>query len=359
MIFIIFVKKTMYNIIFTYEGVVDEINIGDYIQSLAAKQFLKENIIYFQRDNLKNYNLGPAKAIMNGWFTHCPQNWPPSDQITPLFVSFHINHTYYQQMTSDDSIRYFKKFEPIGCRDQATADLLESKGIKTYFSSCLTTTLGMTYKSEKKTDNIYIVDPVHFVPEFEHKKGRWKFIFYYLMYMKGINEYIRKIRKDNVYTLKLKKKYWKRYASIIRSYIILRKLLRKEDLKNARIISQMHFEDEYPNNEERFRRAEQLIKMYSEAKAVITSRIHCALPCTGLETPVIMLRNNDDESASSCRFKNLENMFNCIEFRKNSITRSGYRLPLNLNEIKNPTDYRQYASALIDKCKEFTKETGN
>lgn len=345
----------MLNIIFTYDGFVDEINIGDYIQSLAAKQFFSDNIIYFQRDNLKNYNISPAKAIMNGWFTHCPQNWPPSDLITPLFISFHINHTYYQQMTSEDSINYFKKYEPIGCRDQGTADLLKSKGVKTYFSSCLTTTLGMTYKSEKKTDNIYIVDPVHFIPEFEYKKGRWKFIFYYLIYMKGINEYIKKIKKYNVYTLELKKKYWKRYASIIRSYMILRKLLKKEDLKNAKIISQMHFNDEYPNNEQRFNRAEQLIKLYSEAKVVITSRIHCALPCIGLETPVIMLRNNDDENASSCRFKNLENMFNCIEFQKNNITKSEYKLPLNLNTIKNPTNYKQYTYNLIKACKEFAK----
>lgn len=58
--------------IFTYEGFKDT-NIGDYIQSLAARQFLdKENIAYIHRDKLNDVNY-ESKAIMNGWFSHYPE----------------------------------------------------------------------------------------------------------------------------------------------------------------------------------------------------------------------------------------------------------------------------------------------
>src|SRR5262249_33119050 len=36
--------------------------------------------------------------------------------------------------------------------------------------------------------------------------------------------------------------------------------------------------------------AQQLLKLYSSAKLVITSRLHCALPCVAFGTPVILLR---------------------------------------------------------------------
>lgn len=109
----------------------------------------KENIAYIHRDKLNDVNY-ESKAIMNGWFSHYPENWPPSDKIYPLFVSFHINSAVYDTLLSDKSIEYFKKYEPIGCRDKTTAEKLQEKGVNAYFSSCLTTTLGYKYHSAKK-----------------------------------------------------------------------------------------------------------------------------------------------------------------------------------------------------------------
>ena len=43
-------------------------NLGDYIQKIAVKQFLKEKIIEIDRDNLKNYFGEKIKLIINGWF---------------------------------------------------------------------------------------------------------------------------------------------------------------------------------------------------------------------------------------------------------------------------------------------------
>jgi len=53
-------------------------NIGDEIQSIAARQFLPGVDIYVERDSLNNVvSDEKIKLIMNGWFTHKPENWPP------------------------------------------------------------------------------------------------------------------------------------------------------------------------------------------------------------------------------------------------------------------------------------------
>ena len=63
-------------------------NIGDNIQSLAAKQFLPRVDVLINREKLAEYQGEQTKVIMNGWFTHNTHNWVPSDAINPLFVSF-------------------------------------------------------------------------------------------------------------------------------------------------------------------------------------------------------------------------------------------------------------------------------
>ena len=67
-------------------------NLGDYIQSIAAKQLLREEeVVELDRDNLDSYSGDPIKLVMNGWFMEAPSHWPPSEQIQPLFISFHLN----------------------------------------------------------------------------------------------------------------------------------------------------------------------------------------------------------------------------------------------------------------------------
>ena len=61
-------------------------NLGDYIQKIASKQFLNEDIIEIDRDNLNNYSGEKIKLILNGWFMEKPKNWPPSDNIIPFFI---------------------------------------------------------------------------------------------------------------------------------------------------------------------------------------------------------------------------------------------------------------------------------
>ena len=53
-------------------------NVGDQVQSLAAKQFLPQVDYYIDRDNLQDAEkIGEeVKVIMNGWWMSQSDNWP-------------------------------------------------------------------------------------------------------------------------------------------------------------------------------------------------------------------------------------------------------------------------------------------
>ena len=70
--------------------------------------------------------------------------------------------------------------------------------------------------------------------------------------------------------------------------------------------------NEYSSESERFARADELLTKMASAQYVITSRIHCALPCLGFETPVVYIRNLSESKKSTCRLGGLESLFNVI-----------------------------------------------
>ena len=270
----------------TYEENKKFFNVGDNIQSLAAKQFLPRVDEYVNREELASYKGDPIQLIMNGWFTHNIHNWVPNDKIDPIFVSFHMNNTAAPAMLSEKGINYLKKHEPIGCRDQFTADILKGKGIDAFFTGCLTLTLD-SYKVDdsERGDEIYIVDPLYSYPRPEK-------IFY------NTKITVKNILNGTAFQLGKKDKHLKNFIS-------------RELLESAEFINQ-----EPPSNiytdEEKFAMAEELLHKYAKAKLVITSRIHCALPCLALGTPVIFV-NGFDSFVDSCRFDGILELFNRID----------------------------------------------
>ena len=50
---------------------------------------------------------------------HNIHKFPPPKKITPVFISVHIN----QEKLITNNIKYFKNYEPIGCRDNSTVEL--------------------------------------------------------------------------------------------------------------------------------------------------------------------------------------------------------------------------------------------
>lgn len=305
-------------------------NVGDNIQSLAAKQFLPQVDAFMNREKLGEYEGAPIKLIMNGWFTHNIHNWVPSENIKPLFVSFHINNTAAPGMLSEKGIAYLKKHQPIGCRDQFTADTLKAKGIDAYFTGCLTLTLD-SYKvaDSERGDDIYIVDP----------------LYGYTTYRKVTYDYkrfLRSIQNGSLFQIGKRKKH-------------LDNLIDKELQREAIFINQEPEAGKY-TDAEKFAMAEDFLNKYARAKLVITSRIHCALPCLAIGTPVIFV-NGFDSFVDSCRFEGILDLFNRVDMdSKTGNFTANFPLEGKINKntfIKNLDKHHALAESLKDKCKAF------
>jgi len=248
-------------------------NIGDEIQSIAARQFLPRVDVYVERDSLNNVvSDEKIKLIMNGWFTHKPENWPPSPDIEPLFISFHITPSAAHQLTSPQSIKYFKQHEPIGCRDYYTVNLLKKKGVDAYFSGCLTLTLQNTIK--KRSNEILLVDIdledkdiIEYLPRQLIQEASF-------ITRSSVSPNVKKMRELLQY------KYRMLYHIIRRIHV------------NYAALRFLAFLAKMRCGEKKLQEAEELLKRYMQAKLVITSRLHGALPCLAFGTPVIFVRKD-------------------------------------------------------------------
>lgn len=325
----------------------DAINIGDYVQALASAQFLPQVDGFIEREALKDYHGDSCKMIMNGWFIHDTQQWPPSDKINPLFVAFHINSQAKEEMLKEESINYLKQHEPIGCRDTATVEMLKEKGVEAYFSGCMTLTLGYKYRDEEKDGSIYFVDPY-----FDYKKDPISIIsnlIYALFHLKNV----LKIYK----TFPHRKSGLVKLAKVSAFYKIYRKMFADDVLTKAKYICQqsMDYNEKFNTNESLLLEAERLVRKYAKARLVVTSRIHCALPCLGIGTPVLFTDNANQSIESSCRMGGLIELFNVIKVNNNTLTPS-FPFDRVIDEkfnIKNSNRWKKYQENLVVTCKRF------
>jgi hypothetical protein len=215
------------------------INIGDEVQSIAVERLLPQVDHYVARERMNQFKSDEiVKLICNGWFMIEPQNWPPSPDLEVLFISFHITTSNKSaKLLADPKLKsYYKQFEPIGCRDMGTLRLFQKMGVEAYFSNCITLTLENPYPIEERGDKILIVDP------FRHN------------YTKKYRDY---------FTERIVPEQYRDQVEVI---------YQRGSAEGSR--------------EERFQIAEELLDKYAKAKLVITSRIHCALPCLAMGVPV-------------------------------------------------------------------------
>lgn len=341
------------NALLVYSSLDGCFNIGDYIQSIAASQYFPQwPSIFVYRDEMNKYNGEEIKVIMNGWYSHYPENWPPSSQIKPLFVALHINDTVKNFFLSKESINYFKQHEPIGCRDYNTLQMLKQKGINAYFSACLTLTLNLSY-SHKNVANakIYMVDPIF---EFSaHPKSLLRYLLILCKNYKVVSNIARKMQN----TVQIPHNGLKAKLMSSALYQQYRDFIADEVFFSTEFICHEFYDKDYKNHDEKFEKAKELLKKYESARYVITSRIHCALPCLAMNTPVIFVNKQDDTVFSSCRFGGLADLFNKITFCKGKVISNFLKEKLTLNsKLKNKTTYLPYQKMLIERCSSFVKE---
>ena len=296
----------------------NEVNLGDYIQSLAAMGFYPHIDGYTDRHNcLQEPRHEKVKIIANGWYSLDDNHHTFHPKYDPLFVAFHINNIN-QPHQPPKSLSYLKEkslIHPIGCRDYSTLSYLQKYNINSYFSSCLTTTLDRTRftKTDQRSGVVFCDLPALVAPK-----------------LFPLNRFLTQ---------------WKKYNK-------LNKLIKQEisSLPQSKITTTTHSASLTTTHEERFSLAKDLLAKYSSAELVITSRIHCALPCLALGTPVILIAPYDD-----LRYKGIGELLNHVYLDGQSITEVKINRD-HAGKIKNPDNYKVFAEQLKSTCLKFVTE---
>ena len=292
-------------------------NLGDYIQSIATKEIIGENSIGLDRENLHIYNGPNVYLIMNGWFMQNSKNWPPSDKITPFFISFHINPIAKDNLLSKKGLEYFQKHEPIGCRDMYTQNLLQKKGINSYFSGCLTLTLRNKKKDFKKEGVLIIGALDRMKPKIDLKNLFNELIKYPYKFFKYNRS---KKRLDD---------------------FILSKGFSKVTYKSQII-------DLYKNvDKQRNLLANEQLNLIAKSKLVITSRLHVALPAIAYGTKVIFLKDGLEHINHQSRLKGISDYFYCCKSEDLNT--------LSLVDVKPKKNHRKIKKKLIESIDQFFK----
>ena len=229
---------------YVVEGTVRN-NIGDILQGMAAAAFLKNNAIPVDRERLSLMNNQVRGFIIsNGWFMHDFSFFPPPDNIKPLYISIHIANSALLQ---NEKIRFhFKENSPIGCRDRKTLQLFLGWGIPAYYSGCLTITTNpfIEIRNDDKGEYLIVDNIDHPIPE----------------------EIIKKIEKNHS----------KSFTRISHDPGHLEKSFPEYVRKGTESMSD-------------------LLRRYCDASLIITSKIHCALPCIGMGANVIFIHPNPSD----------------------------------------------------------------
>ncbi|MCY3998815.1 MAG: polysaccharide pyruvyl transferase family protein [Flavobacteriaceae bacterium] len=296
-------------------------NLGDWIQSLVFKYLWNIDFIEIDREQLNGYRGSKVRLICNGWFLENPKHWPPSNDITPLFISFHITPKASKSLTNPDSIAYFKKFEPIGCRDFYTRDLLQKFGVKTYFSGCMTLAYEQSFfKLENSSSSGILV-----ASALDRLKPIIKPLSNPIDLMIQIIKFPLKYRKYQ----KAKKK--------------LNHALNKTDVpitKASQIINIERLKTENPKQ-----LALDYLKKINQAELVITSRIHTALPAIAMNTPVIFLDDGLNHINHQSRLRGLSDFFH--------VCSSKDLIHFDFNSIKVKTNHLKFKASLKNKVDQF------
>ena len=290
-------------------------NIGDYIQSLAQEQFWDHIDLIVDRERL-NTTVSPVPGekinlIMNSWWMWQPENWPPTKDICPLFVSFHISPFAEEGMLSEKGVAYLKANEPIGARDTATMHMLEKRGVKSYFSACLTLTLGKTYLYKGNREGVCVVDPEYSFFQPRAYKDWFRALFNLLRWHKKIKRLMPKFffEKETVFS-RISESLNKKICATL-FFDQYRRFFDDEVLLSAEYLTHIVQVKDYPTNEACLDYARILVNQYARARMVITSRIHAALPSLGLETPVFFVKSKAiDTGEIAGRLDGLMDLFN-------------------------------------------------
>ncbi len=110
-----------------------------------------------------------------------------------------------------------------------------------------------------------------------------------------------------------------------------------------------------------------MIHKYAEASLVITSRIHCGLPCLAVETPCVYINSDSLENMklrSPGRMEGLIELFHVVKWTRNGlvgvtdeIKEIMKKQKLSPNNVPVKLNYKEYANNLVKTVEEFVRDT--
>ena len=226
-------------------------NIGDEIHTLAVDALFRamgipeEEVLKVEMKALETYDGEYVVVPMQFHFDYVygkqrrEKGWttfPTSPKILPVYLGFSTSAEEYAAQAD-----HLRRFEPIGCRDEYTMQLLRRNNVQAFMTGCLSLTLPRREKPPA-AGRIFVVD----VPS-------------------GVLEHIP------------------------RPY-----------LDRADFLSHMvTFEDEADLWEQTRSFARARLERYAaEAELVITNRVHCAAPCLAMGIPVVFVTERAHASYS-------------------------------------------------------------
>jgi hypothetical protein len=234
----------------------NSLNIGDDIQSFVVSTLLPISYIVLRDDYDKVYDFKTGKQvvlkekihlIMNGWFMHSYDGkykihynikFPiKNNLIVPIFISTCLSKNI-KKLFDNESLQYYKKFQPVYCRDTTTMKNLKKNNIDCNFFGCITEILDIKsvkdndFYKKKYKDSIIYID----CPELFKKRNKNQKAFYFDHYI--------------------------------------------NDIKNMNVKKRIEF-------------AEDRLSRYKYAKKIISYRMHAFLPCRamGLNVKYVGMRN--------------------------------------------------------------------
>lgn len=137
-------------------------NLGDHIQILAIDDLYasmginKDDLVYIDMEDLATYNGSRVKLPVAFPLLRYNENGIAgmfSDKIEPVFIAFTVAKWFLEK----EEVAYLKRYEPIGCRDEHTYQLLCKYEIDAYLNGCLTITLPQRQITPNQ-NKIYCID---------------------------------------------------------------------------------------------------------------------------------------------------------------------------------------------------------
>ena len=305
-------------------GYIGSRNIGDYIQTKAVIDMIHPiNHMVLDREGLHKYKGSKIKTIINGWFMENPKNWPPNNNICPLFISFHINPSAEKELLTPESLNYLKQYEPIGCRDTYTQNLLQKNGIKSYYSSCITT----TFNRDKYITNKTQPEGIIVIGAFDRLNPSIDFSSIYRLLLSLIKYPIHKLK------------------------YLLKKISFENHLRNQNIIVKRYQQitkRKISSHNQGLKLANDMLKEIAKSEIIITSRIHAALPALAMGLKVVFINEGLSHKNHKTRTADVNKFFMTVSLKEFFMT--------NLDIIQKRTEHKVYFKKIKETITKFMNE---